>query len=215
MSGLRRKTTAWLAAKRRTAHKAPDFQLTTTTFGFDAVQDRIWMRIHELDQTLWLTRRMVTVILGPLVQAFERATPGFQGGAAAPARAALEHGLALHESAPGEPVAPIRVGQVPPGHHRDFQSRLCTRINAQASDQAMVMTFETADGPVVLRLSRKGMHLWLRGLVLVLKQAQWGMPQALPGWLEAGLLPPAIQALFDRQPPDDPANAPPGEAGLR
>ncbi|HEY9095763.1 MAG TPA: hypothetical protein VIN35_08475 [Hydrogenophaga sp.] len=189
--------------------------MTTTTFGFDAVQDRIWMRIHELDQTVWLTRRMVTVILGPLVQAFEAATPGVQGGAAAPARAALEHGLALHESAPGEPVAQIRAGQVPPSLDRDPQRGLCIRINAQASDQAMVMTFETVSGPVALKLSRKGMHLWLRGLALVLKQAQWGMPRTLPAWLDTGLLPPAIQALFDRSSPEDPADPRPGEAGLR
>ena len=215
MPGWMKTTTRRPMETRHTDHDAPDTPLTTTTFGFDATQDRIWMRVHELDQTIWLTRRMVTVILGPLVQAFENATPGAQGGAAAPARAALEHGLALHESAPGDAVAQIRAGQVPPSLDSDPQQGLCTRINARASDQDMVMTFETASGPMGLKLSRKGMHLWLRGLVMVLKQAQWGMPQALPTWLDTGLLPPAIQALFDRSAPMDPADPHPGEAGLR
>lgn len=180
--------------------------MTTTTFGFDALQDRIWMRVHELDQTVWLTRRMVVVILGPMVQAFENATPGQQGGAAAPARAALEHELALHETAPGQAAPQIRAGRVPPGEDSDPQFRLCTRINAQANNQSMTMTFDTASGPLKLQLSRKGMHLWLRGLAMVLKQAQWGMPQALPKWLDAGLMPPSIQALFDKPWPQDPEN---------
>jgi hypothetical protein len=65
------------------------------------------------------------------------------------------------------------------------------------------MTFDTASGPLALQLSRKGMHLWLRGLAMVLKQAQWGMPQALPAWLDAGLMPPAMRALIDKPLPDD------------
>lgn len=177
--------------------------MTTTTFGFDSVQDRIWMRVHEVDQTIWLTRRMVTVILGPMVQAFENATPGEQGGAPAPARAALEHDLALHETAPGQEAAQIRSGHVPRSADSDPQHRLCTRMHAQTSSQAMVMTFETPSGPLKLNFSRKGMHLWLRGLAMVLKQAQWGMPKALPQWLEAGLMPPAMQALIDKPLPDD------------
>ncbi|AOW12593.1 hypothetical protein LPB72_16270 [Hydrogenophaga crassostreae] len=178
--------------------------MTTTTFGFDALQDRIWMRVHERDQTVWLTRRMVVVILGPMVQAFENATPGQQGGAAAPARAALEHELALHETAPGQAAPQIRAGRVPPSEDSDPQFRLCTGINARASNQSMAMTFATASGPLELQLSRKGMHLWLRGLAMVLKQAQWGMPQALPKWLDAGLMPPSIQALIDKPWPQDP-----------
>lgn len=180
--------------------------MTTTTFGYDALQDRIWMRVHELDQTVWLTRRMVVVILGPMLQAFESATPGEQGGAAAPARAALEHDLALHEAAPGKAAPQIRAGHVPPSEDSDPQTRLCSRISAQANNQSMVMTFDTASGPMVLQLSRQGMHLWLRGLVMVLKQTDWGMPQALPKWLNAGLMPPSIQALIDKPMPQDPAS---------
>ena len=180
--------------------------MTTTTFGFDAVEDRSGMRVHELDQTVWLTRRMVVVILGPMLQAFENATPGEQGGAPAPARAALEHDLALHETTPGKAAPQIRAGHVPPSEDSDPQFRLCTRISAQANNQSMAMSFETASGPMVLQLSRQGMHLWLRGLSMVLKQAQWGMPASLPKWLDAGLMPPSIQALIDKPMPPDPAN---------
>lgn len=177
--------------------------MTTTTFGFDAAQDRVWMRVHETDQTVWLTRRMVTVILGPILQAFEKATPGEQGGSAAPARAALEHTLSLHETTPGQAAPQIRAGHVPRSEGSDPQQGLCTRIHAQANNRSMSMTFETLSGPLVVQLSRKGMHLWLRGLSMVLKQAQWGIPQALPDWLEAGLMPPAMQSLIAKPLPDD------------
>lgn len=195
-----------MAMKAAAGFAEPGFEeipLTTTTFGYDALQDRIWMRVHEQEQTVWLTRRMVTVILGPMVQAFESATPGEQGGASAPARVALEHELALHETAPGQAPPQIRAGRVPPSEDSDPQHRLCKSINAKADHQSMTMTFETASGPLALQLSRKGMHLWLRGLTMVLKQAQWGIPRALPEWLNAGLMPPAMQALIDKPLPDD------------
>ena len=187
--------------------------MTTTTFGFDPAQDRIWMRVHDVDQTVWLTRRMVAGILGPMVSAFEKATPGEQGGAAAPARAAIEHELALHEAPPGQAAPQIRAGHVAPSVDGDPQHRLCIRMNAQTGAQTVVMTFETASGPLVVTLSRKGMHLWLKGLSLVLKHANWGLPQSLPQWLNEGLMPPAMKALIAKPLPDDlDSEAEPGDS---
>jgi hypothetical protein len=196
-----------------TAHDPPSKEslLSTTTFGFDAVQDRIWMRMHEQDVTLWLTRRMVSGILGPMVTAFENATPGEQGGSMAPARAAIEHHLALHETTPGQAAPQIRAGHVPPSQDSDPQQNLCTSVNARANQDAMVMRFDSAAGPLVVSLSRKGMHLWLRGLTMVLRQAQWGIPTELPPWLTAGLMPPAMQSLLQKPLPDDLDDADLGE----
>ncbi|WP_066262137.1 hypothetical protein [Hydrogenophaga flava] len=89
--------------------------MTTTTFGYDPAQDRIWMRVHDQDITLWLTRRMVRSILGPMLKVFEESTPGQQGGAAPRARASIEHQLSLHEAAPGQRPAQIRAGREQPG----------------------------------------------------------------------------------------------------
>lgn len=170
--------------------------MTTTTFGYHTQQDRIWMRVHDLDRTLWLTRRMVIHILGPLLQSFETTTPGSQGGAQATTRAAIEHDLALHEVAPGQVPSRISTGQVSPGENSDPAQSLCTRIVTQSGSQVVVMSFETPDGPLVLRLERKGMHLWLQALVMVLKQADWNLREPLPDWLQGGVMPPAIQALI-------------------
>ena len=179
----------------------------TTTFGYHSGQDRLWMRVHEQDVTIWLTRRMVRSILGPMLKLFEESTPGQQGGAAPRARASIEHQLSLHEVAPGQRPAQIRAGHESPGEQSDPQGRLCSRITTQATAQSVTMTFETEAGPMVLQQSRKGMHLWYRGLVMVLKQAQWDLTDALPDWLRTGMTPPAVQALIDRPMPpggDDP-----------
>lgn len=161
------------------------------------------MRVHEQDETVWLTRRMVGNILGPLIEAFENATPGEQGGAPAAARAAIEHKLSLHEVAPGQAASQIRAGRVAPSQDSDPQQRLCIRLTTRSNQQEVTMTFDTSAGPLVLKLSRKGMHLWLRGLTMVLKQVHWGLPQALPPWLMASVMPPAMQELLQKPLPDD------------
>jgi hypothetical protein len=177
--------------------------LTTTTFGYHSQQDRIWMRVHDLDRTLWLTRRLVIHILGPLLQSFESTTPGSQGGAQPGTRAAIEHDLALHEVVPGQTPARLSTGQVSPGANSDPAQSLCTRIVTQSGSQVVVMNFETADGPLTLRLDRKSMHLWLQALVMVLRQADWNLPGTLPAWLQGGVMPPAIQALIAQPLPKD------------
>jgi len=185
--------------------------VTTTTFGYDALQDRIWMRSHDLDQTVWLTRRMVSSMLGPLLKAFETATPGQQGGAPAAQRVAIEHRLALHEVAPGQPPARLTASRVTPGANADPQLRLCQRIVTRSGSQSVLLRFETGAEPLELKLGRRGMHLWLRGLAMVLRQTQWGLPP-LPDWLHEGVMPPVLQGLVDRagqSAPPPPESAPP------
>lgn len=177
--------------------------MTTTTFGYSAAQDRLWMRVHEQNSTVWLTRRMVINILGPMIKSFEAATPGQQGGASPRARASIEHDLSLHEAAPGQRVPLIRAGHESPGEQSDPQERLCHKITTQTTSQSVTMTFDTGGGPLVVRLSRKGMHLWFQGLAMVLKQARWDLPEALPEWLQGGVMPPAMQDLIRKPLPDN------------
>ena len=180
-----------------------EHRLTTTTFGYSTTQDRIWMRVHQQDITIWFTRRMVRSVVGPMLKVFEDSTPGQQGGAAPRARASIEHQLSLHEVAPGQRPAQIRAGRESPSEESDPQERLCTQITTHATAQAVTLNFATEAGPLVLHLSRKGMHLWYRGLAMVLKQTQWALPEPLPEWLQAGMTPPAVQALINRPLPPD------------
>ncbi len=177
--------------------------MTTTTFGYSSSQDRIWMRVHESDHTIWFTRRMVRSMVGPMLKVFEDSTPGHQGGAAPRARASIEHQLSLHEAAPGQRPAQIRAGREQPSAQNDPQESLCTQITTQATAQTVNLNFETEAGPLVLKLSRKGMHLWYRGLAMVLKQASWDLPDPLPEWLQAGVMPQAVQDLIKQALPPD------------
>ncbi len=58
------------------------------------------------------------------------------------------------------------------------------------------LRFETAGEPLVMQLSRRGMHLWLQGLVMVLAKAEWNLSQALPAWLQSGVLPPSVRDML-------------------
>ena len=129
--------------------------MTTTTFGYSATQDRIWMRAHEVDVTVWLTRRMVLSVLGPMLTAFEVSTPGEQGGAAPKARAAIEHHLALHEAAPGQSPPQIRAGREVHAPVNDAMDGLCLRISSRLNGQGVVLQFETNAAP--LEAGRSGL----------------------------------------------------------
>jgi len=183
--------------------------LTTTTFGYSPQQDRIWMRVHQKETTVWLTRRMVLQIVGPLLERFEQSTPGAEGGAPAPTRAAIEHDLTLHEVTPGQAPASIRAGREVPSPASDPQEHLCTRITTRTTAQAVELVFDTAAGPLTVRLSRKGMHLWYRGLSMVLKQAQWNLPKPLPDWLTSSVMPTAMQNMLKSPPAGEPPAAGP------
>lgn len=175
----------------------------TTTFGYDAAQDRIWVRSSEPVRTVWLTRRMVAHLLGPVLQAFEAAVPGVEGGAPPATRAAIEHELALHETAPGQGAPVIRTGREaaqPPSPDLHAQD-LCTRILTTTGSRQVTLQLQTTGEPLVLQMGRRGMHLWLQGLVMVLRKADWNLPGPLPDWLRSGVLPPAVRALLPPQAP--------------
>ncbi len=55
----------------------------------------------------------------------------------------------------------------------------------------------------MLRLSRKGMHLWYRGLALVLQQTHWNLPELMPEWLQEPMTPAAVRDLLERPLPPD------------
>ena len=178
--------------------------MSTTTFGYDALQDRIWMRSNDTGRTVWLTRRMVAHLLGPVLKAFETSAPGAEGGAPAPTRAAIEHDLALHEALPGQGPAVIRSQQEPspPPPVPGRSEVLCTRFLSTVGSHQIVLQVSTTGEPLTLRFSRRGMHLWLQGLVMVLERTDWNLAQPLPAWLRTGVLPPSVRAMLPPQASD-------------
>lgn len=183
--------------------------MTTTTFGYDAMQDRIWMRSHQPDITLWFTRRMVERMIGPMLKAFTDSTPGLPTVSPAEQRVALEHDLALHETEPGTGAAQIRPSKVQPGEDADPQQRLCHRVTTHTDHHHTQLAFETPAGGLNIQLSRQAMHLWLRGLVMTLRTAQWPMPPEVPDWLRSDMLPEAVRRVVNAVPGAPPLGIPP------
>ncbi len=191
--------------------------MLTTTFGYHAVQDRVWMTLRQPSERLWLTRRMAVYLLGAMTQQLEQSTPGAQAGSDAPTRARIEHELAFNEapSPPQDrPDAPVpshqtlKMGKETRAETDQAQYLLCERIRTTMTpDGQCVLTFMVgAAGHRSLRLSRSGLHRWLRALLMVARQARWLEPLEVPDWLQQSLLPPAMLDLLKVHPevkPDD------------
>ncbi|WP_157538980.1 hypothetical protein [Hydrogenophaga flava] len=47
------------------------------------------------------------------------------------------------------------------------------------------------------------MHLWYRGLALVLQQTHWNLPELMPEWLQEPMTPAAVRDLLERPLPPD------------
>ncbi|GAA6143520.1 hypothetical protein [Hydrogenophaga sp. 5NK40-0174] len=189
--------------------------MLTTTFGYHAVQDRIWMTLRQPSERLWLTRRMAVYLLGAMTDQLERSTPGQQAGGDAPTRARIEHELAFNEVVEpraqdkGEqPAAPqaLKLGKETREQTDQAQYLLCERIRTTMTPEGQcVLTFMVgSDGQRVLRLSRSGLHRWLRALLMVARQAKWLEALQPPDWLQQTLLPPSMQAML-RLPPESEA----------
>lgn len=169
--------------------------MTSTTFGYDQHEDRVWMSFDDGQARLWLTRRLVARLLGPMLAHFESTAPGALGGASSGVRVALEHGLALNEPLPGQRAAPMRMGSEVPADSARAAYLMCLRVQAQFDERRCRLTFATEEGDRPLHLSRVGMHRWLRALHLVAEHGQWALE--VPGWLRQSCLPEALQPVVD------------------
>lgn len=79
--------------------------MLNTTFGYHAIEDRIWMGHDHPDERIWITRRLAIYVLGTLTKQVEETAPGAQAGAASAVRAELEHRMAMDEPADMASVA--------------------------------------------------------------------------------------------------------------
>jgi hypothetical protein len=185
----------------------------SSTFGYDKGEDRVWLSFNDDTPRLWFTRRLVSHLLGPMLQAFEEAAPGRQGGAAASTRAALEHEIALNELLPGERALPLKMGTETASAGRDADYQLCTGLKASFDGDRCRLGFNTTEGDRALHMGRVAMHRWLHGLYLVAQHAEWAL--VVPGWLSRSCLPQAVRDLVQdasakpgtHQPPEPGAGA--------
>lgn len=168
----------------------------STTFGYDAGQDRVWLTFNDGLPRVWLTRRLLASLLGPGMRAMEASTPGGEGGASAAIRADLEHDLAMNELLPGEERLPLRMDQHPPGAFDDVPGELCTSLTMNFSPQRCEIVMHCRDSTRKLSIERVALHRWLFAMVRVVQEAGWNL-QDMPVWLSRSLLPQAVRSLIE------------------
>ena len=172
--------------------------MLSTTFGYHASEDRVWLACPAWPQRLWLTRRIVRQILGAVVQQIE-AGPAAEGDAA-PLPAA-EHEASLNQRQPGEPARALQTGREAVDARALADAVLCTRFALLRGASHIDLVFVTTAGERRLHLSRIGLHRWVHGLHMVLSHAQWQDWAPSPDWLTRSYLPPALQRLLQGHAP--------------
>ena len=185
----------------------------STTFGYNAPEDRIWLACAAWPERLWLTRRMVRAVLQAAVSALEADPPALPSGAdARPAaeRAAAEHDASLNQPQPGEQGRALQMGREAANAPALQHAVLCTQFALEAAGAQHDLVFHTPAGQRRLRLSGTGLHRWLHALHMVLRGTDWADWPAAPDWLTRSYLPPALKSLLTLPPggpgPDDEAD---------
>ncbi|QTD46513.1 hypothetical protein [Ottowia testudinis] len=178
----------------------------STTFGYNAPEDRLWLACAAWPQRLWLTRRVVRAMLQAVVQSLESAAAAapLPAGDTRPAaeRAAAAHDASLNQPQPGEQVRALQMGREATDAPALQGAVLCTRFTLLTLGTQTELVFDTPAGQRRLRLSRIGLHRWLHALQLVLRSAGWTDWPAAPDWLTRSYLPPALRSLLTPPPAD-------------
>lgn len=177
--------------------------MTSTTFGYDSEQDRLWMMYSDDQPRIWVTRRIAQGIAGSLMQLIEQTTVGLSGDSPA-RRAEVEHRMAVRETPDG--MARRYPYQMRTESKEDLYAQgfvLCHTMNAQINSGGGEITFASAAGQVKFEFNRYDLHVWLRAIRMVVTEANWNLSPTLPAWLDEPLLPSSIQNLLNSPLPTD------------
>lgn len=181
--------------------------MVSTTFGYHAAEDRIWLSCTGWPHRLWLTRRLVHDLLVLAARTLEAAPPAQADARPAAERVAAEHDDSLNRPRAGESAQPLRPGRESAGAPELATAELCLQVGMQCNAEQAELVFRTAGGERRLLLTRPGLHRWLHALHRLLTSARWHEWPPLSDWLTRSHLPPALQALL-RVPPEADGNAP-------
>jgi len=174
----------------------------TTTFGYNPVEDRLWVSCSGWSNRLWLTRRMTQMMVALVARVLENSAPlppSLPGAQAVPPaeRAAREHDASLNHPPPGEGTRALVLGRdTQTGPAELAAALLCTRFSATATAYGAELVYGASDGERKVQLSRTGLHRWLHALHIVLGRTGWPEWQALPEWLTRSYLPAALKKLL-------------------
>ena len=175
--------------------------MATTTFGYNPVEDRVWMACSMWQhERLWITRRCAQEVMQAVCRVLEQSAADALG-ADAPARAAAEHDAAINRpSVTGLSMQTGRDESPQAASAPNMQYVLCTSVRVSAGADEAGLSFQTPAGELTIAFDREGLHRWLRGMYMVLQHASWNLP-ALPEWVTRSYLPPALRAILTQPAP--------------
>lgn len=167
------------------------------SFAYDAKQDRIWLRLNDKDELVWLTRRLSVFLLTQAAERFAQSAGGGLDGLVKKDQAVeLEHELAVTEPDEGAVGTPVQIGSQSPPEEMRASGLLCERITLSSNTNGAQLQLLTGDEQRVINLSRAGFHRFLRALLLVANRVKWDLPP-VPQWLSRNYLPSALQGVVD------------------
>lgn len=187
----------------------------TTTFGYSAAEDRLWVSCSAWNTRLWLTRRMAQSVVSSVAQVLETvaAQPAGEPAPRGAEGAAREHDASLNQPQPGESGRALTLGRdSEEGAAELAAAPLCTRFRVTGTVRNAELVFGTREGDRSVQLSRVGLHRWLHALQMVLARTDWHEWQAPPEWLTRSYLPPALQNLLTTAAGPAAGDAPPPAA---
>lgn len=184
----------------------------TTTFGYNAGEDRIWISCNAWPQRVWLTRRLTTQVLTEVAAALEQGASVAEGDTRPVAeRVAAEHDDSLNKPRQGEQGGLLHMGRESPRAQALAAAALCTQFTLRRGETHTDLLFVTTAGERRLHLTRVGLHRWLHALHLVVSGTAWSTWTPMPQWLTRSYLPPALKSLLAFEPP--PGHRPEDAAG--
>lgn len=172
--------------------------MLTFSFAYDAVQDRIWLRLNNQDELIWLTRRLTVFLLTLAADRFAQAAGGGLDGLVNQDKAVeLEHELAVTENDDQQKGTPVQMGSSQLEPELKSNGVLCERITMSSNANGVQLQLKVnGDEKRFINLSRAGFHRMLRALLLVANRVKWDLPD-VPLWLSRAYLPAALQGVVD------------------
>ena len=172
----------------------------TSTFGFNAQEDRVWMSSSDWSERIWLTRRQSRSLIELLAQALQNTAQGDDK----PAQMVREHDASINRPRNVQNGPVLQMGRDAVTAHQAASYVLCTRIvvaTSQGGSDNVSVTLGTSQKEWTLHFSREDLHRWLRALHMVIQQGDWQLPD-MPDWLVRSYLPHALKAILTSPLPD-------------
>ena len=167
--------------------------MSSTTFGYNAAEDRIWMSNSLWSERLWITRNSAQQILHLVGKVLEDSAKGQEPHPGA--RAAREHDAAINRPQMRQGPA-LQMGRETAAASAQHAYVLIGGVTLTMAGPNADLSLHTPAGDRTMAFDREGLHRWLHAFYAVIKQTDWAL-SSLPPWITGSYLPPALRAIFE------------------